>query len=120
MAAKPPRPKARGSAASPSWPRWRGGLTVVSVLTGSFSWVRLPRPRSFLRTGLPAALYSPLNRAPNPRSGIPRSGYRVSDFVLWHEAGLSGAAASQSVYWGSRRPDQHHRYDAVRDRCWRL
>jgi len=33
----------------------------------------------------------------------------------WHEAGFFGAAASLSVYWGFKRPDQHFGYDAVRD-----
>ena len=31
------------------------------------------------------------------------------------EAGFFGAAASLSVYWGFKRPDQHFGYDAVRD-----
>jgi len=66
--------------------------------------VRLLRPRSFLRTGLPASLWSPLDWLPNPRSGTPRSGYRGSDLVHWHKAGIFGAAAKLSLIVGLADP----------------
>src|SRR5215475_4476127 len=44
------------------------------------------RPRSFLRTGLPAPTMVSSRLATNPRSGTPRSSYRGSDLVHWPRA----------------------------------
>jgi len=63
--------------------------------------VRLLRPRSFLRTGLPASLWSPLDWLPNPRSGTPRSGYRGSDLVQWHLCPVDCDAAFPTALWGT-------------------
>jgi len=60
--------------------------------------VRLLRPRSFLRTGLPASLWSSLDWLPNPRSGTPRSGYRGSDLVQWHYSEVLAGAANFVSY----------------------
>src|SRR5262249_7139765 len=46
-------------------------------------------PRSFLRTGLPAPTMVSSRLATNPRSGTPRSGYRGSDLVQWHQAPIA-------------------------------
>src|SRR5262249_35275826 len=58
-------------------------------------------PRSFLRTGLPAPTMVSSRLATNPRSGTPRSGYRGSDLVPWHELTVRGAAAIPSGIEGS-------------------
>jgi len=39
----------------------------------------------------------------------------VHESAAVHEAGVFGAAASQSVCWGFKRPDQQLEYDPVRD-----
>jgi hypothetical protein len=76
--------------------------------------VRLARPRSFLRTGLPTPLSSPLNWLPNPQSRTPRSGYRGSDLVLWHDPETFGAGGILSGFRGiSAAP-------AIADMCARL
>src|SRR5262249_5123842 len=62
--------------------------------------VRLLRPRSFLSRGIPTRLWSPLHRLPNPRSGTPLSGYRSSDFVLWHTFIVDGRGATLAISWG--------------------
>ena len=39
----------------------------------------------FPQEGLPTPQWSPLNCVPSHRSGSPRSGYRGSDLVQWHD-----------------------------------
>src|SRR5215831_16171693 len=60
------------------------------------------RPRSFLRTGLPAPTMVSSRLATNPRSGTPRSGYRGSDLVRWHRAESLRTTTTSQVCEGIR------------------
>jgi|SRR5262245_10993649 len=63
---------------------------------GSFLLLSEVHDTSILRTGLPISTgHRPLG------SCIPRSGLSRSDFVLWHELRVRGAAAIPSVMGGT-------------------
>ena len=61
---------------------------------------------SILRTGLPTPLSSPLNWLPTSRPRIPRSGYRGSDLVHWHQAPLRLLVDLMPGIGGGADPDR--------------
>src|SRR5215813_6010840 len=74
------------------------------------------RPRSFLRTGLPAPTMVSSRLATNPRSGTPRSGLsrqRFSAMALFHHGGAPAQYVRKQCYirpadhWAARSMPSH-------------
>src|SRR5262249_12337340 len=66
--------------------RRRSGLMVVSIVTGSSFLSEVDDAAD--QEGVPRPVTRFLLLPPLPQATLPRSGYRVSDFVRWHMAAV--------------------------------
>src|SRR5262249_30986885 len=66
------------------------------------SCLRFTTPQ--IRRGLPIPLPEIFVLPPLPHVTLPRSGYRSSDLVQWHKAGIFGTAAKLSLIGGLADP----------------